>query len=80
MFGIGAWIKIIAGLAVLAGLAWSHTAAYRAGRSAEQAKFIERINQENDDAAENAEDWRAEYRRCVASGGMYNFESGSCEP
>lgn len=80
MFGFGPWIKIGAGLAVLAVLAWSHTAAYRAGRSAEQAKIVERINQENDDAAENAEDWRAEYRRCIASGRLYDFETGSCEP
>ncbi|MVA98832.1 hypothetical protein GN330_16415 [Nitratireductor sp. CAU 1489] len=80
MFGRGTWVKIGVGLAVLAGLAWSHTAAYRAGRTAEQARIVERITQENDDAAENAEDWRTEYRRCVASGGLYDFESGSCGP
>ncbi|PSM18206.1 hypothetical protein [Nitratireductor sp. StC3] len=80
MFGLGTWIKIIAGLAVLAGLAWSHSAAYRAGRSAEQARIVERINQENDDAAENAEDWRGKLRRCIDAGGVFDFETGSCEP
>lgn len=80
MFGLGTWIKIGAGLAVLAGLAWSHNAAYRAGRSAEQAKIIERITQENDNAAENAEEWRSELRRCVASGRLFDHGTGSCEP
>src|SRR5690606_7695502 len=35
MFGlaVGTWIRIAAVFAMIAGLAWSHTAAYRAGKS-----------------------------------------------
>ena len=79
MFGLGTWIKLGAGLAVVAALAWSHSAAYRAGRSAEQAAFVERINQENEYAGNSAEDWRSQYRRCVDAGGLFDFETGACD-
>ncbi|WP_166163064.1 hypothetical protein [Chelativorans oligotrophicus] len=79
MFGLGTWIQIGIVLAVMSGLAWSHSAAYRAGRSAEQAAFVERINQENEDAGNSAEDWRSQYRRCVDAGGLFDFETGACD-
>jgi len=75
---IGTWIRIGLVLAVVAGLAWSHTAAYRAGRAVEQAAFTEQIRKENADAAEVSEEWRARYRLCVAGGGLYDFETGAC--
>ncbi|MDZ5697828.1 hypothetical protein [Chelativorans sp. M5D2P16] len=75
---IGTWLKAGAVLIVLAGVAWSHRAAYQAGRTAEQAAFAERINQENEDAGKAAEDWRARYRRCAERGGLYDFERGAC--
>ncbi|PWK61959.1 hypothetical protein [Aminobacter sp. AP02] len=48
------------GAAPAAALVWSHTAAYRFGRSAEQASFAAMITKENDDAGNAAEKWRAE--------------------
>ncbi|UUP19486.1 hypothetical protein [Nitratireductor thuwali] len=77
--GIGAWLRIGAVLAVLGGLAWSHHSAYQAGRTAEQAAFMAKLNQENEDAGKAAEDWRARYRRCVDGGGLYSFETGTCD-
>ncbi|WP_127524668.1 hypothetical protein [Mesorhizobium sp. Z1-4] len=66
-------------LALLVGLAWSHSKAYRAGRAVEQAAILERINEENDNAGNNAEDWRAVYRRCADAGGLYDFETNTCD-
>ena len=76
---LGTWIRIGIGVALLAGLAWSHTAAYRAARAAEQAALVERINQENEDAGNAAEDWRGRYRFCIGRGGLYDFETGTCD-
>ena len=78
-FALGTWLKLGAAVAVLGLLTWSHTAAYQAGRSAEQAAFVERINQENEDAGNSAEDWRGQYRRCVDAGGVFDFETGACD-
>jgi len=59
-------------------LTFSHRFAYQAGRQVEQAAFLDRINKENDDAGNSAEDWRGQYRRCVDTGGLFDFETGSC--
>lgn len=75
----GTWIRLGLAAAALAGLGFSHWKAYSVGRAAEQAAFLERINQENDNAGNAAEDWRAEYRRCVGAGGVYDFETGTCD-
>ncbi|EKF17048.1 hypothetical protein [Nitratireductor pacificus] len=81
MFGlsIGAWLRAGAAVAVLGALTWSHLAVYRAGRSAEQAAFAEKINQQNEEAGNAAEDWRARYRRCVDTGGLFDHETGTCD-
>jgi len=68
-----------AALAAIGALGWSHVSAYRAGRAAEQAAFIQQINRENSNAGNTAEDWRAEFRRCTGAGGMYDFETGACD-
>ncbi|WP_309086711.1 hypothetical protein [Chelativorans sp.] len=78
MLGLGTWIKLGAALAVIAGLAWSHTAAYRAGRAVEQAAFSEQIRKENENAGNAAEDWRARYRLCIERGKLFDFETGTC--
>lgn len=64
---------------VVGGLIWSHTAAYRYGRSTEQARFAAQITKENDDAGNAAEKWRAELRRCTSVGGLFDFETGACQ-
>lgn len=66
-------------VAVIAALTWSHTAAYRYGRSTEQARFTSQITKENDNAGKAAETWRAELRRCTADGGLFDFEAGACQ-
>lgn len=73
------YLMIGAAVAALGLLTYSHVKAYKAGRAAEQAAFAERINEENENAGNNAEEWRAELRRCTLSGGVFNFETGSCE-
>jgi hypothetical protein len=60
-------------------LTFTHFKAYQAGRSVEQAAFMARIEEENTDAANRAENWRAELRRCNASGGLFDFETAACE-
>lgn len=72
------YVILGAAAALLAALTASHTFAYRAGRSAEQAEIARHINQENENAGEAAEDWRARLRRCVDAGGVYDFETGAC--
>ncbi|WP_041544344.1 MULTISPECIES: hypothetical protein [Chelativorans] len=79
MFGIGIWIQIGIVLAVMSGLAWSHSAEFRAGRAAEQGAISHQIRKENADAAEASEEWRARYRLCVAGGGLHDFETGACD-
>ncbi|MGF7005783.1 hypothetical protein [Aminobacter sp. BE322] len=74
-------IYLIAAAAALvaAALTWSHVAAYRYGRSIEQARFAARITKENDNAGNAAEKWRSELRRCTAFGGLFDFETGACQ-
>ncbi len=49
------------------------------GRAIEQAAVINQIKQENTNAGNNAEEWRADFRRCADAGGLYNFETGACD-
>jgi hypothetical protein len=64
---------------VLTLLTYSHHKAYQAGRAMEQAAFLNRINQENEHAGNEAERWRADYRRCVNAGGLYQFDTSTCQ-
>lgn len=75
---LGAWLRLGAIVVAVGFLIYSHTRAYQAGRLAEQAAFLEQINQENEDAGNEAERWRTDYRRCVDAGGVYDFETGTC--
>ncbi|CAN7406341.1 hypothetical protein [Aminobacter sp. LjRoot7] len=72
------YLLAVAAVAVIAALGWSHTAAFRYGRSTEQARFAAKITKENDDAGRAAETWRGELRRCVGVGGVFDFETGAC--
>ncbi len=78
-FSIGAWLRVGAVVAALGALALSHLWAYRAGGSAEQAAFAQWINQQNEDAGNAAEDWRARYRDCVERGGVFKYETSACD-
>ncbi|EKF41476.1 hypothetical protein [Nitratireductor indicus] len=78
MLSLDSWLRIGAVLAIAGGLMWSHSWAYRTGRSVEQKAFVQKINQENKEAGNAAEDWRARYRRCAERGGLYDFETGAC--
>ncbi|WP_309084144.1 hypothetical protein [Chelativorans sp.] len=80
MFGLGTWIKLGAALAVLAGLAWSHTAAYRAGANDERRAALERsvdlLRERNstDETIRNLDDAAL----CRALGGRMS-DDGTCE-
>lgn len=76
---IRTYLLIGAGIALLAVLAWSHTAAYRSGQRVGQASVIEKLNQENDNAGQDAEKWRGDLRRCNDAGGVFDFEFGTCQ-
>ncbi len=52
---------------------------HQRGRMAEQASFAQWINQQNEEAGNAAEDWRARYRRCAERGGLFDFETGACD-
>ena len=77
---IGTWIKLGAAVAVIAGLAWSHTAAYRAGASAERRAALERsidlLRERNttDETVRNLDDAAL----CAALGGRMS-DDGTCE-
>ncbi|WP_432288751.1 hypothetical protein SLT36_30075 (plasmid) [Aminobacter sp. BA135] len=74
-----AYLLAVAAVAVIAALGWSHTAAFRYGRSTEQVRFAAEITKENDNAGRAAENWRAEFRRCADAGGVFDFERGTCD-
>lgn len=74
-----AYLLAGAAAAIALALTWSHTAAYRYGRSTEQGRFASQITRENDNAGKAAETWRAELRRCTADGGLFDFETGACQ-
>lgn len=72
--------RIVMGAVALGGaLTLSHCKAYQAGRTAEQAAFAAKINQQNEEAGNAAEDWRTAFRRCVDGGGVFDFEAGTCQ-
>lgn len=73
-----AGLYLVGAIALAGILAHSHWTAYSLGREIEQKRFLEQIKKENDDAGEQAERWRADYRRCVDGGGVYEFETGAC--
>lgn len=68
-----------AAITIVTALTASHIWAYRSGRAVEQATIAQRIAKENEDAGNRAEDWRARLRRCVDAGGLFDFETGSCD-
>lgn len=74
------YMMIGAAVAVIGLLAYSHVKVYNAGRAVEQAAIVKRIEKENTDAGANAEKWRADLRRCIADGGMFDYETGTCQP
>jgi len=51
---------------------------HQRGRMAEQAALAQCINQQNEEAGNAAEAWRARYRRCVERGGVFDYETGDC--
>ena len=68
--------------AVLAGIAafgLYTNAVYQAGKTAGSTEVIEEINDANDEAGDVAEEHRARLRQCVAAGGVYDFENGTCQ-
>ncbi|WP_162230651.1 hypothetical protein [Nitratireductor soli] len=51
---------------------------YSDGRSDGRAEMANKINQDNEEAGDAAEKRRADLRRCVGAGGVFNFETGAC--
>lgn len=81
MFGILDALKMGAS-ALIAGLVafyLGHAIGKSTGRAIEQAAFAKKINEENDNAGNAAEKWRADLRRCNAAGGVFDYETGSCD-
>lgn len=73
------WASLAAVVAVLCLCVWALHFAYQAGRQAEQAAFLNRINLENEHAGDIAEKWRGDLRRCLDAGGLFDFETGTCD-
>ncbi len=65
-------------LLVLALAAGIYLYGHHRGRVDEQTAFAAKINQENEEAGNAAEDWRARYRRCAERGGLFDYETGAC--
>ncbi len=72
-------VKIWGGLAValvVVGMsAYALHAVYRYGRQVEQIEIMKALEK----AGKNAEKNRSDYRKCVDTGGLYNFETNHCE-
>jgi len=70
-------------LAVAAGGALLVAGIYVMGRSDGRAlgerAIIKQIEKDNADAGNKAEDFRSAFRRCLDGGGLFDFETGSCE-
>lgn len=79
-FGIGAWLRVGAVVAVLVGLAWSHTAVYRAGVQSERRAALERsvdLLRERNATDETVRDMD-DAGLCRALGGRVS-DDGACE-
>ncbi|MGI3128754.1 hypothetical protein [Nitratireductor sp. PBL-C9] len=74
---LGKALAAILAVSVIAGGIYLY--GHQRGRMAEQAAFAQWINQQNEDAGNAAEDWRARYRRCAERGGLFDFETGACD-
>ncbi|WP_349366792.1 MAG: hypothetical protein ABL311_04715 [Nitratireductor rhodophyticola] len=74
---LGQALAVVVGASVIVALIYSY--GHHRGRVDEQAAFAGRINQENEEAGNAAEDWRARYRRCAERGGLFNYETGACD-
>ncbi|MBN7760265.1 hypothetical protein JYP52_03895 [Nitratireductor aquibiodomus] len=74
---MGKALVAVLGVSVIAGGIYLY--GRQRGRMAEQAAFAQWINQQNEDAGNAAEDWRARYRRCAERGGVFNYETGACD-
>ncbi|MBN7755552.1 hypothetical protein JYP46_01840 [Nitratireductor aquimarinus] len=73
---LGKVLAAILAVSVMAGGIYLY--GHQRGRMAEQAVFAQWTNQQNEDAGNAAEDWRARYRRCAERGGVFDYETGSC--
>jgi len=77
---LGTWIRIGLAVALIAALAWSHTAAYRAGVNSERRAALERsidlLRERNatDETIRNMDD----VALCAALGGRMS-DAGTCE-
>lgn len=69
------WIRIIIGAAVAAALIWLY-ADIRADGARDVTSKIER---QNNDARNAADDARSAYDRCLDGGGLWNFGAGRCD-
>lgn len=67
-----------AAAAAVIAIAAAYGLGHSAGSDAAQTDFVKRIEKENHDAGQNAEKWRDDFRKCVAAGRVYDFETGAC--
>ncbi|MDV6226271.1 hypothetical protein R2G56_08235 [Nitratireductor aquimarinus] len=73
---LGKALAAVLAVSVIAGGIYLY--GHQRGCMSEQASFARWINQQNEDAGNAAEDWRARYRRCAERGGVFDYETGSC--
>ncbi|MGB3815636.1 MAG: hypothetical protein WA950_20645 [Shinella sp.] len=69
------WHKIILGVVIAAALIWLY-ADIRADGARSVTSRLERQNNEAGNAADNA---RSAYDRCLDAGGLWNFRAGRCD-
>jgi hypothetical protein len=69
------WLRALPYLAVIGGVIAFGWMLFSWGEAHERAK----IEKENVDAANKAEDWRERYDACVGTDRVFNFETGKCQ-
>ncbi len=68
------WLKMLAGVAVIAALGWVAIQIRKDGADA----AIRAIERTNDRASGGAEDYRARFDECARTGGVFDFATGKC--
>lgn len=72
------WVLLAGVVAVTASVGGAYFKGRSDGRALEQNAMVERINRDNREAGDAAENWRDALRLCNIHGGVFDFATGAC--
>lgn len=73
----GAYVGCALVIAVFAW--WAYGEIFSSGKANGRDGVLTEIIQENTDAGNRSEEWRAALRHCNRTGGLFDFEHGTCD-